>query len=169
MKQRSWRLVPFLFSWAPESLQTVSAAMKLRHLHLGKKAMANLDSVLKSRDIILPIKVYIDKAMIFPVVIYGRELDHKEGWTLKNWCFQIVVLEKTLESYLDCKEFKPVNPKGNRPWIFIGKADAESEAPIFWPLMQRVDSLQNTHLLGKIKGKRRRGRQRMRWLDSITN
>ena len=73
----SWHI--FLFSWAPESLQTVSAAMKLRHSHLGKKAMANLDSVLKSRDIILPIKVYIDKAMIFPVVIYGRELDHKEG------------------------------------------------------------------------------------------
>ena len=61
------------------------------------------------------------------------ELDHKEGWTLKNWCFQIVALEKTLESYLDFEEFKPVNPKGNKPWILIGNADAESEAPIFHP------------------------------------
>ena len=62
------------------------------------------------------------------------ELNHKEGWALKNWYFQIVVLEKTLESLLDCKEIKPVNPKGNQPWIFIGRADAEVEAPIFWPL-----------------------------------
>ena len=62
-----------------------------------------------------------------------RELDHKEGWTPKNWCFLTVVLEKTLESPLDCKEIKPVNPKGNLPWICIGKTDAEAEAPILWP------------------------------------
>ena len=61
------------------------------------------------------------------------ELDHKEGWTSKNWCFWIVVLEKTLESPLDCKEIKPVNPKGNQPWIFIGRTDAEAEAPTLWP------------------------------------
>ena len=61
------------------------------------------------------------------------ELDHKEGWALKIWCFQIVVLEKSLESFLDLKEIKPVNPKGNQPWIFIGRTDAEAEAPIFWP------------------------------------
>ena len=61
------------------------------------------------------------------------ELDHKEGWALKNWCFQTVVLEKTLESLLDSKEIKPINPKGNHSWIFIGKTDAEAEAPIVWP------------------------------------
>ena len=60
------------------------------------------------------------------------ELDHKEGWVMKNWCFWIVVLEKTLKSYLDCK-IKPVNPKGNQPWILIGRTDAEAEAPILWP------------------------------------
>ena len=60
------------------------------------------------------------------------ELDHKEGWALKNWCFSTVVLEKTFESPLDCKEIKPVNPKGNQPWIFIGRTDAEAEAPILW-------------------------------------
>ena len=62
-----------------------------------------------------------------------RKLDHKEGWALKNWCFQIVVLEKILESPLDSKEIKPVDPKGNQLWIFIGRTDAEAEAPIFWP------------------------------------
>ena len=62
-----------------------------------------------------------------------RRLDRKEGWALKNWCFQIVVLEKTLESPLDCKDIKPVNPRGNQPWIFIGRTDAEAEAPILWP------------------------------------
>ena len=61
------------------------------------------------------------------------ELDHKEGWEPKNWCFLIVVLEKTLESPLDSKEIKPVNPKGNQPWIFIGRTDAEADAPILWP------------------------------------
>ena len=84
------------------------------------------------------------------------ELDHKESWALKNWFFSIVILEKTLESPLDCKKIKPVNPKGNKSWIFIGRTDAE--VPIPWPL-----------LLGKIEGRRRRGRQRMRWLDGITN
>ena len=76
------------------------------------------------------------------------------------------MLEKTLESPLDCQEIKPVNPKGNQPWIFIGRADAE--APILWPLMQRADSLEKILMLGKIKG-RRRGQQRMRWLDIITD
>ena len=84
-----------------------------RHLLLGRKAMTNLDSIFKSRDITLPTKICIVKAMIFPVVMNGCELDHKEGWALKDWCFWIVVLEKTLESPLVCKEIKPVNPKGN--------------------------------------------------------
>ena len=65
--------------------------------------------------------------------MYGCELDHKESWALKNWCFWTVVLEKTLESPLDCKEIQPVNPKGNQSWIFIGRTDAEAETPILWP------------------------------------
>ena len=96
------------------------------------------------------------------------EQDHKEGWMLKNWCFRTVVLEKTPESLLDTREIKAVNPKGNQPWIFIGRTDAEAEAPIFWPLMQIADSLEKTLRLGKTEG-RRRGWQRMRWLDGITN
>ena len=101
-----------------------------RHLLLGRKAMTNLDSILKSRDITFADKVHIVKAMVFPVVMYGCELDHKEGWVLKNWCFWTVVLEKTLESPLDCKEIQPVNPKVNQSWIFIGRIDAEAEALI---------------------------------------
>ena len=90
------------------------------------------------------------------------ELDHKESWTLKNWCFWTVVLEKTLENPLDCMKIKPVNPKGNQSWIFIGRTDGEGH------LMQRTDSFEKTLMLGKIEGRRRRGRQGMRWLDGIT-
>ena len=95
------------------------------------------------------------------------KLEHKEGWALKNWCFGTVVLEKTSESPSDSKEIKPVNPKGNQPWIFIGKNEAE--APIFCHLMERASSLEKTLMLGKIEGMRTRGHQRMRWLDAITN
>ena len=104
-------------------------------------AMTNLDSVLKSRDITLPTKICLVKAMVFPVVMYGCE-----SWTIKkaeprrfddffflSWCFWTVVLEKTLEGPLDCKEIKLVNPKGNQSWIFIGRTDAEAESPVFWP------------------------------------
>ena len=93
------------------------------------------------------------------------KLDHKEGWVPKNWWFRTVVLEKTLENSLD-SNIKPVNPEGNQPWTFIGRTDAEAEAPILWPLMQRTDSLEKTLMLGKTEG-RRRGWQRMRWLDGI--
>ena len=92
------------------------------------------------------------------------ELDHKEGWMLKNSHFQSVVLEK---NPLDCKEIKLDSPKGNQPWVFIGRTDAEGEPPILW--MWRTDSLEKTLIVGKIEGRRRRGQQRMRWLDGITN
>ena len=104
-----------------------------RCLLLGRKAMFNLDSTLKSRVILVPRKVCLLKAMVFPVVMYGWELDYKESWARKNWFFWTVVLAKTLESPLDCKEIKPVNPKGNQSRIFIGRTDAEAETPIFWP------------------------------------
>ena len=124
-----------LFSWAPKSLWMVAAAMKLKDAcSLEEKAMTNLDTILKSWDITLLTKVHIVKVMAFSsshVRIW--ELDHKEGWALKNWCFLTVVLEKTPESPLDSKEIQPVNPKGNQPWILFGRNDAKAEAPIFWP------------------------------------
>ena len=95
--------------------------------------------------------------------------DHKEGWVPKNWCFWTVVLEKTLESPLDCKEIQPVNLKGNQSWIFTERTAAEAETPIFWHLMRRANSLEKTLMLRKISGRRRRGWQRTRWLDGITD
>ena len=96
------------------------------------------------------------------------ELDYKESSAPKNWCSWTVVLEKTLESPLDCKKIQPVHPKGNQFWIFIGRTDAEAETP-FGHLMRRTDSLEKTLRLGKIEYRRWRGQQRMRWLDGITD
>ena len=97
------------------------------------------------------------------------ELDHKEGWVPKNWCFWAVVLEKTLESPLDYKEIQPVNPKGNQPWIFIGRTDDEAEASILWPPDVKSGLIRKDPDVGKTEGRRRRGRQRMKWFDGITD
>ena len=142
--------------------------MKLKDTWLlGRKAMTNLDSRSKSRDITLPIKIHTVKAMVFPVVMHGCE-----RWTImkvdKNWCFWIMGLEKTLESPLDCKRsnqsiLKEINPeyslKGMMPKLKL---------QYFSHLMWRGDSLEKTLMLGMTEGKRR-GWQTMRWLDSITN
>ena len=105
--------------------------------------------------------------------VWMWELDYKENWAPKNWCFWTVVLEKTLESPLDSKEIQPVSPKGNQSWIFIGRTEAVVlqyfKLQYFGHLMQRADSLKKTLMLGKIEGRRRRGLQRMRWLDGITD
>ena len=98
-----------------------------KHLLRGRKGL----SVIKSRDTTLMTKVHIVKAMLFHVWMW--ELDHKAGWVPKNWCSQIVVLERILKSPLVCKDIKPVNPKGNKPWIFIGKPDDKAEALLLWP------------------------------------
>ena len=105
-----------------------------RCLLLGRKAMTNLENILKSRDITLPTKVRLVKANGFSSRhVWMWELDYKESWALKNWCFWTVVLEKTLESPLDCKEIQPVHFKGGHSWLFLEKTDAEAETPIFWP------------------------------------
>ena len=103
-----------------------------RHLLLGRKVMTNLDSILQSRDITLPTKVHLVKAMVFSVVVYGCESWMWESWVPKNWCFRSVVL-KTLDSPLDCKEIQPVHPKGAQSWVFTGRTAAEAETPILWP------------------------------------
>ena len=128
--------------------------------------MTNLDSILKSRDITLPTKVHLVKAMVFPVVMYGCESwTIKKSWAPKNWCFWTVVFEKTLESPLDCKEIQPVHPKGDQSWVFIGRTDAEAETAILWPPDAK------SWLIGKDPdaGKDWWGQQRMKWLDGITN
>ena len=118
-----------------------------KRLLLGRKVMTNLDSIFKSRDITLSTKVCVVKAMVFPSHVWMWELNCEEGWAPKNWCFLTVVLEKTLESPLDCKEVQPVHSKGDQSYVFIGRTDAKAEIQYFG------------HLL----------RQRMRWLDGITD
>ena len=123
-----------------------------RRLFLGRKDMTNQDTILKSiRDITLPAKVCLVKAMVFPVVMYGRELYCKESWSPKNWCFWTVVLDKTLESPLDSKEIHPVLPKGNQSWIFIGRTDAEAETPMLCHLMWRINSLEKILMLSRLR------------------
>ena len=97
------------------------------------------------------------------------ELDCEESWAPKNWCFWTVVLEKTLESLVDCKEIQPVHSEGNQSWIFVGRTDAEANLQYFVPLLWGTDSLKKTLMLGKIEGGRWRGQQAMRWLYGIAD
>ena len=101
-------------------------------LRLKRSWYPNLESILKRRDITLPTGLYSQTYDFSSSHVWMWELDHKKSWAPKNWCFWTAVLEKTLESPLDCKEIQPVNPKGNQPWIFIARTDAEAEAPILW-------------------------------------
>ena len=123
-----------LFSSALKSLQMVTAAMKLKDTYSWKKSYDNPRQHIKKQR-----HYFADKGLSSLSYSFSNshvwmwELDHKESWASKNWCFWTVVLEKTLESPLDCKEIKPVNSKGNQPWIFIGRTDSEAEAPILWP------------------------------------
>ena len=127
-----------------------------RCLLLGRKAMTNLDSILKNKDITLPTKFCLVKAMFFSSShVWVWELDLKEGWASKNWCFVTMVLEKTLESPLDCKEIKPVNPKGNQSWIFIGRTAAG--APILWPPNEKSQFTEKDWCWERLKAKREEG------------
>ena len=126
-----WKQWQTLFSWAQKSLQILTAAVQSKML-LGRKAMTNLDSILKSRDITLPTKVHLVKAMVFPVVMYGCEswtIKKAESWRINAselWCWR-----RLLKSSLDCKEIQLINHKGNESWKFIGRTNAE--APVLWP------------------------------------
>ena len=130
--------------------------------------MVNLDSVLKSKDITLLTKVHIVKAIVFPVVMWWYE-----SWSMKkakHWrTDDFLVLENTLESSLDSEEMQPVYPKQNQSWIFIGRSTLKLKLQYFGHLTVRADSFEKTLMPGKIEGKRRRGRQRMRWLKGITD
>ena len=137
-----------------------------RCLLLGRKVMTNLDSIFKNRDITLPTKVRLVKTMVSPVVMYGCE-----SWTVKKaehwridafelWCWR---------RPLDCKEIQPVHPKGDQSWVFIGRTDVEAETPVLWPPDAKSWLIWKDLMLGKTEGRRRRGQQRMRWLDGITD
>ena len=143
--------------------------MKLEDACFLEGKVTNVDSILKIKDITLPTKVLDQSYGFSSSHVWMWELDHKEGWALKNWWFWTLVLEKTLESSLDSKEIKPVSPKGNQPWILIEKTDAEAEAPILWPPDTMSQFIGKASDAGKDWSKRRREQQRMRWLDSITD
>ena len=129
--------------------------------------MTNLDSILKSRDITLPKKVRLVKAVVFPVImLWMWELDCEEIWAPKNWCFWIVLLEKTLESPLDCKEIQVVYPKGDQSWVFIGRTDAEAETPILLPPHAKSWLIWKDPDAGKDWGQEEKG---TRWLHGITD
>ena len=155
---KQWKQCQTLFWGAPKSLQMVIAAMKLKDAY-SLEVTTNLDSILKSRDITLPTESHGYGFSSGHALMWG--LVHKEGWALQNRCFLTTVLKKTLESPLDSKQIKSVNPKENQSWVFIRRTGAEAEAPILWPPYSK------TLMLGKIEDRRRRGWQRMRWLDGI--
>ena len=131
---KQWKQWQTLFWGAPKSLPMVTAAMKLKMLDSWKKSYDQPRQHIKKQRHYFADKGPCSQSYGFSSShVWMWELNQKENWVLKNWCFWTVVLEKTLESPLDCKEIKPVNPKGNQPWIFIGRTDAEAEAPVLWP------------------------------------
>ena len=167
---RQWKQCQTLFFWAPKSLQMVTAAMKLRRLLLGRKVMTNLDSILKSRHITLPTKVRLVKSMVFPVVMYGceswtmKKAEHRKIDAFELWCWRRLLripwtTRRSTQSIL----------KGIRSGCSLEGLMLKLKLQYFGYLMRRVDALEMTLMLGGIGGRRRRGRQRMRWLDGITN
>ena len=157
------------FSWASKSLWTVTAATKLKYLLLGRKAMKNLDSILKSRDITLPTKDHLVKAMVFPVVLYGCELDHKESWTIKNikldhkehcridafylWCWRRFLRVPWTGRRSNQSIQKEIKPEYSLEGLML-----KLKLQYFALLMRRADALEKTLKLGKTESKRRRER-----------
>ena len=138
-----------------------------RHLLLGRKALTNLDSIIKRQRHYFANKGPSSQSYGFcSSHVWMWELDHKEGWAPKNWCFRTVAF-KRLVSPLDCKEIRPVNPKGNQSQIFIGRTDAEAEAPILWPPDVKSWLIRKDPDAGK--DWRQEEDERMRWLDGITD
>ena len=169
--EKKWKQCQTLFFWPPKSLQMVTAAMKLKGAYfLEKKVMTNLDSIFKSRDITLPTKVHLVKAMVFPVVMYGCE-----SWTVKKaepqsidafelWCWRRLLRVPWTARRSNQSILKEISPGCSLEGMML-----ELKLQYFGHLMGRVDSLKKTLMLGGIGGRRRRGRQRMRWLDGITD
>ena len=157
----------FIFGGAPKSVQMVTAAMKLRCLLLGRKAMTNLDSILKSKDIALPTKVHLVKDMVFLVIMYECEnwtIKKTECWIIDAWCWRWLLNDPWTARRSNQSILKEVSPEFSLEGLML-----KLKLQYFGHLMQRTDSLEKTLMLGKIEGRRRRGWQRMRWLNGITH
>ena len=161
MKQ--WKQWQTLFFGVPKSLQMVTAAIKLKDTYSLEGKLWLTRQHIKNRHPSSQSYGFCSSH------VWMWKLDYKESWAPKNRCFWTVVLEKTLESPLDCKEIQPANGKGNQSWIFIGRTDVEAEAPVLWPLDAKNWLIGKDPDAGKIESGRRRGRLRMRWLDGITH
>ena len=134
--EKKWKQSQTLFSWAPKSLWTVTAAMKWKDFAPWEKSYDKPRQLTKNQRHHFANKCPSSQSYGFYtscVWLTMWELDHKESWEPKNWCFWTVVLENTLESHLDCKEIQPVHPKGDQSWVFTGRTDAEAETPVLWP------------------------------------
>ena len=168
---KQWKQWQTLFSWAPKSLQMVTADMKLKACFLlGRKAMTNLDSILKSWDITLPAKVHLVKAMVYPVVMYGCE-----SWTIKKAecqridAFELMFLRRLLRVPWTARRSNQSILKEISPEYSLEGLMLKLKLRYFGHLMWRTDSFEKTLMLGKIEGGRGRGHQRMSWLDGITD
>ena len=168
--EKQWKQCQTLFFGAPKSLQLVTVAMKLRRLLFGWKVMTNLESILKGRDISLPTKVHLVKAMVFPVVMYGCE-----NWTIKKaehrridafelWCWRRLLRVPWIARRSSQSILKEISPECSLEGLML-----KLKLQYFGHLMWRADSFEKTLMLGKIEGRRRRGWQRMTWLDGITD
>ena len=167
---KQWKQCQTLFFWAPKSLQMVIAAMKLKkRLLLGRKVMTNLDSILKSRDITLPTKVHLVKAMVFPVVMQGceswtvKKAEHQGIDALELWCWRRLLRVPWSARRSNQSILREISPGSSLEVLML-----KLKLQYFGHLMRRVDSLEKSLMLRGIGGRRRRGRQRMRWLDGIT-
>ena len=158
-----------LFWGAPKSLQMVTAAMKLKDACFLYEKLWPTQHTKKQRQYFANKGLSSQSYGFSSSHVWMWELDYKENWALKNLCFWTVVLERTLESPLDCKEIQPVNPKGNQFWIFIGRTDAEAETPILWQSDAKKWLIGKDPNAGKYRSRRRRRRQWMRFLDGITD
>ena len=167
---KQWKQCQTLFFWAPKSLQMVMAAMKLKYTYsLEGKYDQPRQHVKKQRHYFVHKGPSSQGYGFSSGHVWMWESDCEETWAPKNWCFWTVVLEKTVESPLDCKEIQPVHRKGDQSWVFIDRTHFEAATPILWPPHAKSWLIRKILMLGKIEGRRRRGQQRMRWLDSITN
>ena len=170
MTNKNWKLWQTLFSWAPKSFQMVTAVMKLKDAcSLGKNYDKSKQCIKKQRHHFADKGPYSQSDGFSSSHVQMWELDHKEGRAPKNWCFWTVVLEKTLESLLDCKEIKPVHPKGNQSWIFIGRTDAEAEAPILWSPDVKSWLIGINPGAGKDWGQEEKGITEDKMVDGITD
>ena len=168
----TWKQWQTSFSWAPKSLQMLTAAMKLKDacFLLGRKAMTNLDSILKSRDTTLPTKIHLVNAMVFPVVMYGCEswmIKKSEHWRIdafELWCWIRLLRVPWTARRSNQSILKEVSPEYSLEGLML-----KLKLQYFSHLIWRTDSLEKTLMLGKIEGRRRRGQWRMRWLDGITD